>query len=203
MKNLRIVIKITCKVIFYRSLKFILYRNWILISFLKIKLILIWLSFSLLGKICKIRTYFIECIIVFVLFLIIFPKIVSSCKLWCLRFSFNLFIFNRNKLLILDEIWLYNMIRIIYHTVYIIFEYINIWFILNDFTRFYNYLMVYFCKSFIFFVISSIFTWFIKSSLISRGTILNCCLTKNRINSPIYLIIILILHKFLNFKICI
>ena len=60
--------------------------------------------------------------------------------------------------------------------------------------------MFYFCISFTFLIISSIFTWFIKSSLIFRCTIFYCSLTKDGIHSPrnFIIIFIIILHnKFL------
>ena len=197
MKNFWIIIEVTCKIIFCKSLNFFL-RNWMLMRFLKIKLILIWWNCSLLGKIGKIRTYSIECII-FVLFLIIFSKIIPSRKLWSQRFSFDLFIFNWNKFFIFNKILLFELIRI-YHTVCTIILK-NILLIFGE--GFDNYFVIYFCKSFIFFVVSSVFTLFIKRSLISWCAIFNSCLTKNRIHSTRYLIFILKFHKFLTFKICI
>jgi hypothetical protein len=193
MKNLWFLI--LCKVFICKSLKF---RKWILfyIRFFKIKLIL--LKCRLLSEICKFRTYFIICIIIFVLFFTRFSKIVPSGKLWCLRFSFDQFVFNRNIFLIRNLILLFNWI---YHAVRIIFK--NFWILFIFLTSSDNNLMVYFCKSFIFLVILSMSTWFIKRSLIFRRTILYSCLTKNRIHSPCYLVILLILEfiarKFLTF----
>ena len=153
---------------------------------------------SLLGEICKFRAYFIICIIIFVLFFTRLSKIVPSGKLWCLRFSFDQFIFNRNMLFIRNLILLFSWI---YHAVRIIFLYF--WILFIFLTSSDNDLMVYFCESFIFLVILSMSTWFIKRSLIFRRTILYSCLTKNRIHSPCYLVILLILEfiarKFLTF----
>ena len=141
---------------------------------------------------------FIICIIIFVLFFTRLSKIVPSCKLWCLRFSFDQFIFNLNMLFIRNLILLFSWI---YHAVRFIFLYF--WILFIFLTSSDNDLMVYFCESFIFLVILSMSTWFIKRSLIFRRTILYSCLTKNRIHSPCYLVILLILEfiarKFLTF----
>lgn len=130
MKNLLLIIKVTCNVIFCKTLHFCLQRTWF--KFVKIKLI--WLTCGLLSKIRKIRTYFI----IWIIILFIFSKIVSPDNLWCLKF--NLFIFNWN----IFFIWLlmYSFIRI-HHTVCIFFQCNCFLFIFKK--RPHIYLMFYFC----------------------------------------------------------